>query len=122
VLALRFAPFWLLPLAGLLSTANARANDLEGVLEQPVVTTASQTAEAEATAPATTSVITADDLRRHGIRTLDEAINYLGLGMFTTNPTHDGEIGARGVQISGDYGNHMLLLVDGHVVNEPYAG
>ncbi len=27
------------------------------------------------------------------------------------------EIGARGVQIPGDYGNHLLLLVNGHVVN-----
>lgn len=112
-------------LAALLTTSAARADDgsdIEGILEQSVVTTASQTAETQAVAPATTSVITSEDIRRHGIRSLNEALNYLGFAMFTTNPLHGGEIGARGVLITGDYGNHVLLLIDGHAVNEPYGG
>src|SRR5215213_10967471 len=97
-------------------------SEIEGILEESVVTTASHLAETNATAPATTSVITAEDIRRHGIRSLNEALNYLGLGLLTTTPLHGGEIGGRGVLITADYGNHVLLLVDGHAVNEPYGG
>jgi outer membrane receptor for ferrienterochelin and colicins len=109
--------------AAIAAPALARADgDLEAILEEHVVTTASQTAETAKTAPATTSVITAEEIHRHGIRSLNEALNYLSLGMFTTNPAHGVEAGARGVLITVDYGNHILLLIDGHAVNEPYGG
>lgn len=106
----------------LVPAAASADEDLEAILEQSVVTTASHTAETNALAPSTTSVITAEDIRRHGIRSLNEALNYLSLGMFTTNPAHGVEIGARGLLVTADYGNHVLLLVDGHAVNEPYGG
>lgn len=119
-----------------LAAAHARAagaqeiagdtSELQGSLEQPVVSTPSPSpsiaAERGSDAPATSSIITADDIERYGIRSLNEAINYLSLGMVTTNPLHAVEIGARGVLLSGDHGNHVLLLVDGHVVNEPWNG
>jgi len=98
----------------------ARADDtseLVGLLEQPVVSTISKTAETGSAAPAISTTITAEDLRRYGIRSLNEAINYLSLGMVTTNPLHSVEIGARGVLFTVDYGNHVLLLVNGHAMN-----
>jgi outer membrane receptor for ferrienterochelin and colicins len=95
---------------------------LEELLGQSIVSTPSKDSETDTTAPATASVITAEDLRRYGIRSLDEAIDYLSLGMATSTPGHAAEIGARGVQINGDYGNHVLLLVDGHATNEPWNG
>ncbi|HTQ07738.1 MAG TPA: TonB-dependent receptor [Polyangiaceae bacterium] len=112
---------------GLVLTLAPRAraqtsSDLDALLNQSIVSTPSKGSETDATAPATSSVITADELRRYGIRTLDEAIDYLSLGMATSTPSHAVEIGARGVQINGDYGNHVLLLVDGHAVNEPWNG
>ncbi len=97
-------------------------SDLAGLLNEPVVSTASKSAETAGLAPATTSVISADDLRRHGISSLDDAINYLGLGMLTEPGYGTVEIGARGVLLSGDYGNHVLLLVDGHALNEQWNG
>jgi outer membrane receptor protein involved in Fe transport len=106
-------------------SGEARADgpsDLEAALSEPVVTTASQTAEDQSTAPATSTTITADDLRRYGIKTLAEAINFLSLGMVTQNNLDDGEIGTRGVLITGDSGDHVLLLVDGHEVNEQWDG
>lgn len=109
----------------LLGASSARAQtsaDLDELLSQSIVSTPSKGSETDATAPATSSVITAEELRRYGIRTLDEAIDYLSLGMATSTPSHAAEIGARGVQINGDYGNHVLLLVDGHAVNEPWNG
>jgi outer membrane receptor protein involved in Fe transport len=110
----------------LLATASARADgvaDLEGLLEESVVSSASKAgAEIASTAPATTTTITAEDLRRYGVRSLDEALNFLSLGMITENPRQTVEIGARGVLLSRDYGTHVLLLVDGHMMNEPWNG
>jgi outer membrane receptor for ferrienterochelin and colicins len=97
-------------------------SDLEAALADPVVTTASQTAEDQSTAPSTVTTITSEDLRRYGIKTLAEAINFLSLGMVTQNQLDDVEIGARGVQFTGDYGDHVLLLIDGHAVNEQWDG
>lgn len=111
--------------SGLATATPASADeptDLEQMLAEPVVQTASKSAEDEAAAPATTSSISAEDLRRYGIHSLDEAINYLSLGMITQNPLHAVEIGSRGVLITGDYGDHVLLLINGHAVNEQWDG
>ncbi len=111
--------------AALFLSSPARADgpsDLEAALSEPVVTTASHAAEDQSTAPATSTTISAEDLRRYGIKTLAEAINFLSLGMITQNNLDDAEIGSRGVLITGDYGDHVLLLVDGHAMNEQWGG
>ena len=108
-----------------LATATAHADadsDLEGLLDQTIVETASKSAETASTAPATSTIITAEDIARFHIRTIDEAINFLSLGMVSTNPLHSVEVGARGVLLTSDFGNHVLLLVDGHVMNEQWDG
>jgi outer membrane receptor for ferrienterochelin and colicins len=106
-----------------LTTAHAQTNsELEQALEQSIVTTPSRSSQPANVAPATSSVITAEDLQRHGIRSLDEAIDFASLGMVTQNPLHAVEVGARGVLLTADYGNHVLLLVDGHSLNEPWNG
>jgi len=113
----------LLALALVARASAARADDdLDALLETKVVSSASSQAESSSDAPATTTTITADELRRHGIRTLDEALNFLSLGVVSTNPLHSVEVGARGVLLTADYGNHMLLLVNGHMHNEQWAG
>jgi outer membrane receptor for ferrienterochelin and colicins len=103
----------------------ARADDeseLAGLLAEPVVSGASKSAEAASDAPATTSVLTAADMRRYGIRSLAEAIDFLGMGLVTQDPLHAVEVGSRGVLLTGDYGNHLLVVVDGHALNEPWGG
>jgi outer membrane receptor for ferrienterochelin and colicins len=96
--------------------------ELRGLVEEPILSTASQSLELASAAPATSTSISADDLRRFGIRSLDEAINYLALGMLTQNPLHSVDIGARGVLMTADFGNHVLLLVNGHAMNEQFDG
>ncbi len=98
------------------------ARDLDALLEESVVATASKTAESVSEAPGMSTVITAADLRRYGIRSLDEAINFLSVGMVAESVTPAAEIGARGVLLSQDYGSHVLLLIDGHAVNEVWGG
>ncbi len=109
----------------LLSPCAGRADELSelaGLLNEPVVSTASKSAETAGLAPATTSVISGEDLRRFGFRSLGEAIDFLGLGLLTERSFATPEIGARGVLLTGDYGNHVLLLLDGHALNEPWDG
>jgi len=107
---------------GFSSVAAAEdTSDLEGLLDQDVVSAASKTAEAASTAPAMSVSISADEIREHGIRTIDEAINFLAMGMQLEKFYHAAEIGARGVLLSGDVGAHVLLLVDGHAVNEAWG-
>ena len=108
---------------GLSSSAFAAgASDLEAVLAEPVVSGASDNPEDDSVAPATITTITADDLRRYGIQTLDQAINFLSLGMVTQDNMDGAEIGSRGVLLTGDYGNHVLLLLNGHQMNEQWDG
>jgi outer membrane receptor for ferrienterochelin and colicins len=97
-------------------------SELRGLVDEPILSTASQSLELASAAPATSTSISADELRRFGIRSLDEAINYLSLGMVTQNPLHSVDIGARGVLLSADFGNHVLLLVNGHAMNEQWDG
>ena len=96
-------------------------SDLEGLLDTSVVSAPSKAAETTSLAPATSIVLTADDLKRYGIYTIDEAINFLGYGMVTERRFHTAEVGARGVLLTGDFGGHVLLMVDGHVINEPWG-
>jgi outer membrane receptor protein involved in Fe transport len=103
-------------------TAPSDTSDLQSLLQENVVTTASKSAETSTTAPATSSTLTAEDMRRYGIHSIAEAIDFLSLGAVTADPLSTVEIGARGVLLSADSGDHFLLLVDGHAVNEPYFG
>ncbi len=112
-------------LAALAFPSAARADDeeeLAGLLNENVVSGPSKIAELASDAPATTTTITAADIHRYGIRSLDEAINFLGMGFITQNPLHSVDIGGRGVLLTADFGNHVLLVVDGHTMNEPWDG
>jgi outer membrane receptor for ferrienterochelin and colicins len=97
-------------------------SELDELLSESIVSTPSRSSETATTAPATSSIVTAEDLRTYGIRSLDEAINFLALGMVTSAPLHAVEIGARGVMLTSDYGNHVLVLLDQHILNEPWNG
>ncbi|HVU05651.1 MAG TPA: TonB-dependent receptor [Polyangiaceae bacterium] len=112
-------------LAGTLFAGSALADgssDLEALLDESVVTTASTTAETASSAPGTSVTLTADDFRTFGIRTLAEAIDFLSLGMTTGDPLKTPDVGARGVMLLGDDGKHFLLLVNGHAINDPLFG
>jgi outer membrane receptor for ferrienterochelin and colicins len=121
----------LLHAAAWLSFASAPADvradggDLAEILEEPIITTASQTAETATSAPATSTSIDSDELRRYGIRTLAEALDFLALGLSSTGgrtASSGIDLGARGVALANDRSSHFLLLIDGHAVNEPFIG
>jgi outer membrane receptor for ferrienterochelin and colicins len=105
--------------------APARAentDDIQSLLSENVITTASTSSQKASTAPATSVTLTAEDLNTYGIRSLDEAINFLSLGVITSNPLRTPDIGSRGVLLPGDNGKHFLLLVNGHAMNDSLYG
>jgi outer membrane receptor protein involved in Fe transport len=117
------------PLAVILALTSAaprevRADDasLQDLLNETIITTASKSTEKGSTAPAISTILTAEDIRHYGIHSIDEAVDFLSLGAVTSNPLRSVDIGARGVLIPSDQGNHILLLVDGHAVNEALYG
>jgi len=104
------------------ASAAADTTDIEGLLDQSVVTGASKTAETVSDAPATVSTITSDDIQRYGIRSVSEAIAFLGMGVVARDPLSTVDLGARGVALPGDFGDHFLVVLDGHTLNEPGGG
>ncbi len=104
---------------------GARADDtgdLQGLLSETYVKGASKSTESNATAPAISTTLTSDDIRRFGLHSLDEAIDFLSLGAFTQSNLGAQDIGSDGVVIPKDQGNHFLLLINGHAMNEALFG
>ncbi len=93
--------------------------ELAELLDEPIASTASKRSEPISAAPATVFTITAEEMRLHGLRTVEEAIAYLGNSMVVNAPY--GDMSARGLALDDD-GNHFLLLVNGHVRNNVWGG
>ena len=68
-------------------------------------------------APASVTIVTAMDIKKFGYRTLAEVLQSVG-GFFTTNDRNYSYLGARGFASPGDYNTRVLLLVDGHRIND----
>ncbi len=102
--------------------ADESTSDIQALLNESVITTASKSTERGSTAPATSTILTAEDIRTYGIHSIDEAIDFLSIGAVTSYTMRAVDIGARGVLLPRDQGDHFLLLVDGHAVNEALYG
>lgn len=94
--------------------------ELAELLDEPIASTASKRLEPVSAAPATVFTITAEEIRLHGLRTVDEALLYLGNGIAIAQP-YDG-MGARGLTINADEGAHFLVQVNGHRMNGVWGG
>lgn len=69
-------------------------------------------------APSSTTVITAEEIRRFGHRTLADVLNSVR-GFVSTSDRNYNYTTARGFGRPGDYDSRILVLVDGVRVNEP---
>ncbi|WP_272762448.1 TonB-dependent receptor [Luteimonas sp. BLCC-B24] len=97
--------------------ADLTAIPLEQLLDMDVLT-ASRFQQKASRAPSAVRVITADDIRRHGWRTLAQALESLP-GLHVSNDRGYSYLGARGILRPGDFGTRFLLLIDGHRMNDP---
>jgi iron complex outermembrane receptor protein len=68
-------------------------------------------------APSSVSIVTAEDISRHGYRTLADILRSVR-GLFVTEDRNYSYVGARGFARAGDYNTRILLLVDGHRIND----
>jgi outer membrane receptor for ferrienterochelin and colicins len=96
------------------------SSELEAMLQESVVSTPTTASAAASTAPAVTSTISSDDLRRYGIRSVAEAINFLSVGMVSQESLIGGrqQVGARGVMLLNN--SQVLVLLNGHVINDQH--
>jgi outer membrane receptor for ferrienterochelin and colicin len=87
----------------------------------PEVTAATKSAVASESAPASVSIVTADEIAAFGYATLAEALSAIR-GTFTSNDRSYESVGFRGFSPPGDYTNRVLVLVDGHPINDQVTG
>lgn len=90
---------------------------LEQLMAVPVVG-ASKYEQTQDRVAAAVTVITRDEIRSFGWRTLDEALATLP-GVHTTYDRQYSYVGVRGFGLAGDYMTRVLVTIDGVRVNEP---
>jgi outer membrane receptor for ferrienterochelin and colicins len=78
---------------------------------------ASKHLQAAGDAPSSVTVITADEIQKYGYRTLADILKTVP-GFFVTYDRNYSGIGVRGFARPGDYNTRILLLVDGHRLND----
>jgi iron complex outermembrane receptor protein len=113
-------------LLALLLQATAAAGDeayqdltsipIEQLVQMEVVT-ASRLARQVSDAPSAVAVVTAQDIKDYGYRTLADILNSMR-GLYTTNDHAFDYLGGRGFSRPGDYAGRILLLIDGYAAND----
>lgn len=81
----------------------------------PTVYGASKMEQKSTEAPSSVTVITADEIKRYGYRTLADVLESVQ-GFHVSNDRNYSFLGARGVSL-GDFNSRILLLIDGHRAN-----
>jgi len=82
---------------------------------------ASQRLQPVTEAPASVSFVTVEEIRRYGYRTLADILRGIR-GFYVTNDRNFSLLGAQGFAKPGDYNSRILLLVNGHRVNDNMFG
>ena len=80
-------------------------------------TTASKYEQKVTKAPASISIVTADEIKKWGYRTFSDILNSLK-GFYTTTDRNYGYVGTRGFGLPTDYNTRLLLLIDGQRYND----
>lgn len=98
------------------------ANDagLDALLNT-TISTAAKYSQTVTEAASAVTIITAEDIKQYGYRTLGEALASVN-GFYITYDRGYTYLGTRGFSRPTDYNNRVLLLVDGNTVNEAVWG
>ncbi len=106
-----------LPAAHAQQVTELTALSLEQLLELKIVG-ASKYAQAQGEVAAAATVITRQEIRAYGWRSIDEALASLP-GIHTTYIRQSTSLGARGFGLPGDFNTRMLVMINGNRINEP---
>lgn len=121
----RFVPFvvtfWLCSAASGYSSSSDLTDLSIEELSRMRVYAASRFDQPLTEAPSAVTVITHEDIRDHGWRTLGDILNSIG-GLYTTYDRGYAYLGIRGFGRPGDYNTRVLLMVDGIRVNDSLFG
>src|SRR5687768_8042342 len=88
--------------------------------DEETVVGASKREQSLGTVASAVTVLTSDQLRRFGYRTLAEALRSVS-GVYVTDDRMIERIGVRGVQLLGDANTRILILIDSTPLNEPWS-
>ena len=118
-------------LAGLLLAGSATSLSAQAVTDSMVlsldsllstkISTAAKYQQTMSEAASSVTIITAEDIHRHGYRTLPEALAATR-GFYLSYDRNYSFLGARGFSRPSDYNNRILVLVDGNAINESVFG
>lgn len=99
--------------------ASLKDLSLEELMEVEVATvySASKHEQKVTEAPSSVTIITGDDIRKFGYRSLTDILKSVR-GFYVTYDRNYHFIGVRGFARPGDYNGRILLLVNGHRVND----
>lgn len=81
------------------------------------VITASRFTQRVTEAPASMTVITSDEIRKYGYRTLADVLRSVP-GLYVSNDHNYSYLGVRGFSRPGDFNSRILLMIDGHRLND----
>jgi iron complex outermembrane receptor protein len=68
-------------------------------------------------APASITIITADQIKKYGYQKFTQILDSVP-GFFTTNDRNYDYVGIRGFDRPGDYNSRVLLFIDNHRLND----
>lgn len=85
--------------------------------EIPSVYSASKYEQKVTEAPSAVTIVTADEIKKYGYRTLADILQSVN-GFYVTSDRNYNFLGVRGFHRPGDYNTRILLLMDGHRLND----
>jgi len=85
------------------------------------ISTAAKYAQTSQEAPATVTIVTSEEIERYGFHTLEDVLATVR-GFYISNDRNYSYVGVRGFSRPTDYNNRILLLLNGHSLNENVYG
>ena len=107
------------PVAGVSLTNLADQMQLEDLGKIPIeqVSTASRFTQKASEAPSYVTVVTSEEIKQFGYRTLADILAGVN-GLYVSNDRSYSYLGVRGFSRPADYNSRVLVMVDGHRIND----